>query len=189
MYYNLLERVSLAMKEKGYCLPPEVQGVHHDDTGAVIAVVLYFIREEHYISKIKIICYLILLDRICRRLKEKGHIVRWDLNKTSIQKFINELIDFMKKQKLIRMNGNSTSQIVIYDNGVSIFIDNIILPNIPSNVLDWLNSILEVCKNKTGTEMSNIMLPKTTRKHLAVVKECLKRIDEHEADAKNQEEQ
>ena len=61
-YHNLLERVNLAMKD--YRLPPEIKGVNYDDTGAVITVVLYFIMKEPKISKKKIKCYLLLLNKI-----------------------------------------------------------------------------------------------------------------------------
>ena len=216
VYHNLLGRVSSAMKDKGYCLPPTVQGVHTDDTGAVIAVVLYFIMKEPKISKKKIKCYLLLLNRICQK-KGRGDIFRWQLeqlNTNSIQKFIDELIDFMKKRKLIRLNGNSKSQLVVHE--VPTFFTEI-LPLIPSNVIVWLNSIVNVCKKKTGQDMENSMLPsnKITKKTEvqklqdtkdkkilayskkrsavssddsalgATVEECIKLIEEHEAEAKN----
>lgn len=213
IYYNLLENVSLVMKEKGYCLPPEIQGVHPNDTGAVVAVVLYLVMKEPKINKKKIKCYLLLLDRICQ-YKDRGEIFRWQLHPNFIQKFIDELIDFMKKRKLIRLNGNSKSQLVTYE--VPAFMKNV-LPLIPPNVLYWLNTMLNVCKNKKGNKMEDAMLHVSTltsdrliamlqatidkntqayiKKHqgissnanevLAVVKECLKLINKHEADTKN----
>ena len=213
MYYNLLQSVSLAMKQKGYCLPPEVQGVHTNDTGAVIAVVLYFIMKEPKINKKKIKCYLLLLNRICQ-YKGKGDIFRWELDEHFIQKFIDALIDFMKKRKLIRLSGNSKSQLVVYE--VPTFFTEI-LPLIPPNVVYWLNTMLNVCKNKKGNKMENAMLHvnfltndgliamlqatinKNTQAYikkqsgissnanevLMIVEKCLELIDEHEANSKN----
>ena len=73
-YQNLLGKVSQVMMGRGYVLPIEVEGVNHDDTGAVIALALYFIMKEPKISKKKVKCYLLLLDRICQYKVKSGII-------------------------------------------------------------------------------------------------------------------
>ena len=152
-YHNLLERVNLAMKD--YRLPPEIKGVNYDDTGAVITVVLYFIMKEPKISKKKIKCYLLLLNKICQ-YKGKGDIFRWELD----FKFIDELIAFMKEKKLIRMNGNSKYQLVISESPDFDYVKEKVFPLISRNILAWLDSILKHCGKMTAVKMTEPELVK-----------------------------
>ena len=121
-----------------------------EDTGAIVAIIMYFIAKEPSICTQKLECYLILLDRIC--VHRKGyHLFSWQLNEKGRIRYFRDFINSIQKQKLIYLRKNSK----YYFEFVEGCADSIIaqFPLILSNVISWLNNILYVCKDMNSKEM------------------------------------
>ena len=86
---------------KDYRMPTHKEvGIDYDDTGAIIAIIIYFIGGERSIGITKLEGYLILLDRLVMK-ETKQHLFYWSLTKGGHIRNFKKVIDFMIEQQLI----------------------------------------------------------------------------------------
>ena len=129
--------------------------IDSSDTGAIIAIIMYFIAKEPSICRTKLECYILLLDRICVH-KRKHHLFSWQLNEKGRIRDFKNFIDYMTKERLIYLRENSK----YYFEFVKDTSDNIVgnFSLMLSNIIYWLNSILNVCKTMNSREMLSLII-------------------------------
>jgi len=76
--HDYLKRAIFAMS--AYCVSDEQVNIANSETGAIAAIMLYIINAEPKVSRTKLECYLILLDRLVKEDTGK-ELFTWTLNK------------------------------------------------------------------------------------------------------------
>ena len=93
---------------QGYRLPHGLVNINIDDTGAIVAIILYFIAKEPTISRDKLEAYILLLDRIYYNQNNRQcHMFQWHLtNNGRIGRFINFEHFMIERQLLVLDSSN-----------------------------------------------------------------------------------
>ena len=148
---NLLALCKDRMKNRRITHPD----IDTEDTGAIVAIIMYFIAKEPSICMTKLECYLILLDRICVD-KKKYHLFSWRLNEKGRIRDFKSFINSIKKQKLIYLRENSKYYFEFVKDNADSIIDK--FPSMLSHVISWLDNILDVCKSMNSKEMLSMII-------------------------------
>ena len=148
---NLLALCKDRMKNRRITHPD----IDTEDTGAIVAIIMYFIAKEPSICVTKLECYLILLDRICI-YKKKYHLFSWRLNEKGRIRDFKSFINSMKEQKLIYLRENSKYYFEFVKDNADSIIDK--FPSMLSHVISWLDNILDVCKSMNSKEMLSMII-------------------------------
>ena len=160
---NLLALCKDRMKNRRITHPD----IDTEDTGAIVAIIMYFIAKEPSICMTKLECYLILLDRICVD-KKKYHLFSWRLNEKGRIRDFKSFINSMKEQKLFYLRENSKYYFEFVKDNADSIIDK--FPLMLSNVISWLDSILNVCKDMNSREMLSCIIGTREKTNQAIAR-------------------
>ena len=149
-----------------YRLPHGEVRMDDEDTGVIVAIILYFIAREPSIGMTKLECYLILLDRLCET--ETGrHLFHWTLAKNGRIPRFKRLIDFMIDRGLIQRRGKY--QFDILENAADIIKQ---LLKILKNILKCLDTILADWGGENAQYISKTVFGKgSAKKYFKIVEQ------------------
>lgn len=146
---KLLVPVIEAMK--GYRMPNYRNvSIDYDDTGAVVAIIIYFIAREPSIGMTKLECYLICLDRLSKG-ETGNHLFKWSLTKSGNIRNFKKLIDFMIDKQLISRRGNYQFNILNSVLKIKGF------PKMLGGIQHWMNMILNKFYYITAKDLKNLL--------------------------------
>ena len=156
---NILRRLHDAMQ--GYRLPRGVVNINIDDTGAIIAIILYFIAKEPTISRDKLEAYILLLDKIYYYQDNRHeHMFQWHLtDKGRIGRFINFEHFMIERQLLVLDSSNGGRYRISNIAGILMKTHN----QMYSNIVNRLDSILGFGLGKSAKEIFAFMASPTPR--------------------------
>lgn len=102
--HNYLKRAIFAMS--AYRVSDEQVNIANPETGAIAAIMLYIINAEPKVSRTKLECYLILLDRLVKEATGKK-LFTWTLNKYKRISNFKCIFDNMLERGLLSENGSA----------------------------------------------------------------------------------
>ena len=145
---DLLEMARALMSN--YRLPHGASSIDSEDTGAMVAIIIYFIARDSKISMSKIEYYFIILD--CEIYKQFGsHLFHWTLRNSYQIRDFRKVIDFMIFQGLILRKGKSirisTSSEEIIKN----------LRKMLQGILPVLEKIISEYRSNTAIDMQKLL--------------------------------
>ena len=120
-------------------------GMHPEDTGVIVLLILYFIEKEPTISRSKLEYYILLLDRMC--FEKRGILLfSWKLKGGRIPNFI-KFINFMIKKNLISHKNSRAFE--LQELGTSL---GRLFAEFSHSIKQWLEEILRKYKQKTAEQ-------------------------------------
>lgn len=173
---NLIGMASKHME--GYRLPDGEVDISFPDTGVIVLIILYLIHQEPDITRTKLECYLLLLDRKC--FDAKGvTLFNWELKNGKIRNF-KSFIDFMVKKGLIAVKGNNRFEVL--EPGLSLRNNFAML----SNITFWIKEILSDWKGKTAKATSSVVSnTKLSSQYILALEHVRRIIKVHAGDSGN----
>ena len=146
---KLLEPALVAMKD--YCmLNYRDVSIDYDDTGAIVAIIIYFIAREPSIGMTKLECYLICLDRLSK-VETGNHLFNWRLTKSGNIRNFKKLIEFMIDKQLISRRGNYQFNLLNSVLKIKKF------PLMLEGIQHWMNVILNKFYYVTAKDLKNML--------------------------------
>ena len=143
--HNYLKRAIFAMS--AYRVSDEQVNIANPETGAIAAIILYIINAEPKVSRTKLECYLILLDRMVKETTGK-ELFTWTLNKYGRINNFKRIFDNMLERGLLSKNGSA--RFFIPRVGWNIVQG---LPVILDDLLPYLDKLLARYDDYTAGEM------------------------------------
>lgn len=175
---DLIAPVIEAMKD--YRMPTHKEvGIDYDDTGAIIAIIIYYIGRERSIGITKLEGYLILLDRLVME-QTKQHLFYWSLTKGGHIRNFKKVIDFMIEQQLISRKGISQFNLLRNVSNITGF------DRMFDGIFHWMSMILDKYFRVTASELSVQVLgsvgsgrPKASSRQHALMSQMNDKLDDH----------
>ncbi len=143
--HDYLKKAIIEMKD--YCLPYGQVKIANQETGAIVAIILYVLAKEPKAVRTKLECYIILLNKLIRE-ETCNDLFTWKLNNKGRVSSFSKFWDYMLMSGLLLSNGRSRFYVL---GGAGKIIAR--LPIMLDRLLPYLNKILVNYEDYTAGEI------------------------------------